>query len=103
MGLLEPYINSQQDPVTEDYTAYYNCGALFRVGGTAAYGESFAFIFDANGVEVDFTITVADEAATSSSESEDVVEAEEEVNTVMRSILILSGIAVATTIYFAIL
>ena len=101
VGLLEPYINSEEDPVTEDYTAYYNCGALFRVSGTATYGQSFVLDFDANGTEVELTIKTAYERDTSSSESEDVIADEEtEVNSVMRTLLSMAGIAAATSVWF---
>ena len=60
--------------------------------------------FNANGVDIELTIGVADEFDTSSdaSDSEDelVADAESEVNTVMRSVLIIAGIAAATSVYF---
>lgn len=57
--------------------------------------------FDANGTEVELTIELANEPDTSSSESEDVIADEEtEVNSVMRTLLILTGIAAATSVWF---
>ena len=56
--------------------------------------------FDANGTEVELTIELANEPDTSSSESEDVIADEEtEVNSVMRTLLILTGIAAATSVW----
>ena len=57
--------------------------------------------FDANGTEVELTIRTAWELDTSSSESEDVIADEEtEVNSVMRTLMIIAGIAAATSVWF---
>ena len=57
--------------------------------------------FDANGTEVELTIRTAWEPDTSSSESEDEIADEEtEVNSVMRTLMIIAGIAAATSVWF---